>query len=134
MDARKVIFQETAIVAVGQLLCTCLMVGIFALLGKFDASVLLGGIAGMLLATGNFFFMALGADQAADKAVNQDVKGGQLLIRNSYMLRLAVLFTALFACAKSGIFHLFALALPLIFTRPIITIGSFLRKSGAESS
>lgn len=130
MDPKKIVFQETRIVALGEAVCTAAMIGIFALLGKYDTSVLLGGIAGAVIALGNFFFMAVGTSLAADKAEQQDVKGGQLLIRNSYMLRLAVLFVILFACAKSGIFHLFALVLPLVFVRPVLTIAEFFRKKG----
>ena len=33
-----------------------------------------------------------------------------------------VLFVLLFACGKSGLMNLFALVLPLVFTRPILTI------------
>ena len=130
MDSKKIVFQETKIVAIGVTICTGLMMAVFGLLGYFDTSVLLGGIVGALLATGNFFFMAVGTSLAADKAEQQDVKGGKLLIRNSYMLRLLVLFVLLFACAKSGLFNLFALVLPLIFVRPALTFAEFFRKKG----
>ncbi len=130
MDSKKIVFHETKIAAVGEVICTAVMLGIYALLGKFDTSVLLGGIVGAVLAVGNFFFMAVGTSLAADKALQQDVKGGQLLIRNSYMLRLVVLFVVLFACAKSGLFNLFALVLPLAFIRPALTIVEFFRKEG----
>lgn len=130
MDSKKIVFHETGIVALGVAVCTVLMIAVFALMGSYDTSVLLGGIAGTLLAVGNFFFMALGTSLAADKAEKQDVKGGQLLIRNSYMLRLAVLFVLLFACAKSGLFNLFALVLPLVFVRPSLTVAEFFRKKG----
>lgn len=130
MDSKKIVYQETGIVAIGVLICTAVMIGAFALLGKYDTSVLLGGIVGAILSIGNFFFMAVGTSLAADRAEKQDVKGGQALIRNSYMLRLAVLFVLLFACAKSGLFNLFALVLPLIFVRPSLTIAEFFRKKG----
>jgi len=132
MDSKKIVWQETGIVAAGVLLCTALMVGIFALLGKFDISVLLGGIVGALLSVGNFFFMAVGTSLAADKAENQDVNAGKLLVRNSYIIRLLVLAVLLFACAKSGVFNLFALVLPLIFVRPTLTIAEFFRKTGGK--
>ena len=130
MDSKKIVFHETAIAAVGEVICTAAMIGVFALLDSYDTSVLLGGIVGALLAIGNFFFMAIGTCLAADKAEQQDVKGGKLLIRNSYMIRLIVLFVILFACAKSGLFNLFALALPLVFIRPSLTVAEFFRKKG----
>ena len=130
MDSRKFVLHETAIVALGQLLCTGVMIGIFALLGKFSQPVWIGGIAGALLATANFFFMAIAASVASEKAVTQDVKGGQLIMRLSYMVRLAVLFILLFALVKSGVCNVLTAVLPLLFTRPILFVAEFFRKSG----
>lgn len=131
MDSRKIVFRETGIVAIGQAVCVAAMVGIYALLGLFDISVLLGGLAGGLIAVLNFLFMAIIASLAADKAEQQDVEGGQKLVKGSYPIRLIILALVLFACAKSGLFDILALVLPLAFVRPIITIAEFFRKKGA---
>ena len=130
MDSRKFVLRQTLLIAIGQAIGVGVMLGIFALLGRFDYTVVLGGLAGAVVAILNFFFMAVSLSLSADLAVQQDVKGGQLLIRNSYMLRLVVLFVVLFACAKSGLFNLFALVLPLTFIRPALTIVEFFRKEG----
>ena len=134
MESRKLLFRETAAVAAGQVLCTAVMMGVFALLGKFDTSVLLGGIAGALIATGNFFLMSLFVNLAADKAEAQDVAGGQKLIQLSYMGRMAGMFLVLALCAKSGRFHVLALVLPLIFTRPILTFAELFKKKGEKTA
>ena len=128
MDSRKAVFQETAVVLTGQAICVAAMFGVFALMGYFDTSVLLGGIAGAFLAVLNYFLMAVFTTMAADKAAHQDVKGGQSLISFSYIFRMALLFVLLFACGKSGAMNLFALVLPLVFTRPILTIAEFFKK------
>ena len=130
MDPRKIVLKETAVVAVGQIICVAVMYGVFALLGRFDSTVLLGGVVGALLAVGNFFFMAVSTSLAADKAVAQDVAGGQKLVRTSYILRLAVIFTILFVFVKSGLCQVLAAVLPLVFVRPTITVAEFFRKSG----
>ena len=130
MDPRKIVFQETAVVAVGEVICTAAMIGIFALMGYINTGVVLGAIVGMVLAIGNFLFMAIGASFAADKAQAQDVKGGQSLLQMSMLLRYAVLFIVLFACGRSGMFNLIALVLPLVFVRPTLTIAEFFRKPG----
>jgi hypothetical protein len=130
MDSRKFVLKETGIVALGQAVCIALLIGIFALLGKFDTAVWLGGIAGGVLAVANFFFMAISASVASEKAVAQDVKGGQLTMRLSYMVRLAVIFIILFALVKSGVCNVFTAVLPLAFTRPILFVAEFFRKSG----
>ena len=81
MDSRKIVYKETAVVAIGVAICVAIMLAVFALLGAFDRSVLLGGIIGGVLTIANFFFMAVGTALAADKAENQDVKGGKAVPR-----------------------------------------------------
>lgn len=130
MDSRKFILKETAIITLGQSLCVGVMMGVFALLEAFDRSVLLGGIAGGLLAVLNFLLMAIGTSIASDKAQNQDVKGGQATIQLSYFGRMILIAVVLFALVKSGLCNVIAAVLPLAFTRPILTIAEFFRKSG----
>lgn len=128
MESRRFVIKKTLLVLAGQALCVAIMLGIFALLGKLDASVLLGGIFGGLIATANFFFMAVGASIAADKAQAQNVKGGEATIRASYIGRLVVMAVVLFALVKSGLCNVFSAVLPLAFTRPILTLTEFFRK------
>lgn len=134
MDSRKIVFHETAVVAVGELICVALMLGVFALLGQFDGTVLLGGLVGGVLAVANFLFMAIGAMLAADRAQEQNVKGGKSTIQRSYILRLVLLFVLLFAFAKSGLCNVFALVIPLFFVRITITLAEFFRKKGEANS
>ena len=130
MDSRKIVYKETAVVAIGVAICVAIMLAVFALLGAFDRSVLLGGIIGGVLTVANFFFMAVGTALTADKAENQDVKGGKAVISSSYALRMVLLFVLMFACVKSGLCDVVALVLPLAFVRPVITIAEFFRKKG----
>lgn len=130
MDSRKYVLRQSGIILAGELLCSALMVGIFALLGKYDTAVLLGALFGSILATANFFFMAMGAMIAADKAEAQNVKGGQATIHTSYMLRMAGLFVIMFALIKANLCNAIALVLPLVFTRLILTVSEFFRKPG----
>lgn len=134
MDPRKYVLKETAIVAAGQILCIGVMFGVFALLKQFDATVLWGGLLGGAVAIANFLFMAIGASLAADRAEQQNVKGGKAMIQTSFLLRYALMALILFAGAKSGLCNLFALVLPLVFTRPILTVSEFFRKSGDSKS
>lgn len=134
MDIRKFILRQTGILAIGELICAGAMVGIFALLGSFDHTVIIGAAVGILLAIVNFFFMALSANAAADKAEQQNVKGGKATVKSSFLLRIAVIFVVLFAFAKSGVGNAFAMVLPLVFVRPIISVSEFFRKPGKEST
>lgn len=128
MDSRKIVFRETAVVAIGEVIGVAVMYAVFALLGYFDKPVLFGGMIGGGMAILNFLFMAIGASLAADKAEAQNVKGGKSLLQTSMLLRYVVLFVVLFACAKSGLFNTIALVVPLVFVRPTITVAEFFRK------
>ena len=130
LESRKIVLRETAIIAIGETICCAVMVGVFALLGRFAMDVLWGALAGLVLTVANFFVMAVGTSLAADKAENQDVNGGKNLIRSSMALRYVVLAVLLFALAKSGICNVFALVLPLAFVRPVLMFGEFFRKKG----
>ncbi len=134
MDTKKMVLRQTLAVLAGTALCSAVMDGVFALLGYFDMTVLLGSLVGTALAVGNFFVMALVADLAASKAQKQDVAGGQKLVALSYTLRLPVLFAAVILCGLSGWFQPLALVLPLIFVRPVLTVIELFRKKGGNGA
>lgn len=132
MDNHKFILSQFLTVLIGELILSALMVAVFAVLGYFDGSVVFGAVAGSVIATLNHLVLILGVIAASAKAEKQDVKGGQSLIQLSYMGRLIGLFLILVLCAKSGVFNLIALVIPLVFTRPILTISEYIHKKGGN--
>lgn len=120
-------------IAAGEAIMTALMIGVFALLGKFDRTVLFGGIAGGALAVLNFLVMAANLSNAADKAVQGDTKGGQAMATMSYAGRMVAIFVVLILLVKSGLCNVFASVIPLLFVRVIImVIESFRKKEGTN--
>ena len=135
MESRNYLIRQSLTVLAGELILSAVMILIFAVLGYYDSSVLLGGIAGALIATLNHIVLVAGVMIASKKAENQDIKGGQSVIQLSYMGRLLALFLILVVCAKSEVFHLLALVIPLLFTRPILTVTDhFIQKKGGSNS
>lgn len=132
MESRKIVYRETGTIAAGEAVCTAIMLAVFALIHRFDRTVLLGGVIGAALTVANFFLMAVSASLAADKAVAQNVKGGAALVKGSYALRIFAIFLILFACVKSGLCNAVASVLPLAFVRPVITVSEFFRKPGEK--
>ena len=130
MDLKTDVLRPTGLIALGQLIGCGAMVAVFAVTGYYQNSVLWGSLCGAALACANFFFMSFFACKASDKAAAQDVAGGQKLIHLSYMGRMAALLLALVLLAKSGFCHVLALALPLAFNRPILTVYELLSKKG----
>lgn len=135
MENRKYVCSQILTVFSGVLVCAALMVAVFALLGYYDRNVLFGALAGTLIATVNHGALILGVMIASDKAERQDVKGGQMVITMSYTGRLAGLFLLLVLCAKSGYCNPLALVIPLVFTRPVLTIAEYInnKKGGTNS-
>lgn len=132
MDIRKFILRHSLILFLGELVGVGAMVGIYALLGQLNWTVPVGGAIGMVLAVGNFFFMALSANSAADKAQRQDVKAGKAAIKSSFLFRLLVMFALLFVFAKAGVADPIAMVVPLFLVRPIISVAAFFSKPGKE--
>jgi cobalamin synthase len=128
MDSRQIVLKETGRIAIGELVCVAVMLGVFALLNRLDSSVWLGAAAGTVLAVGNFFFMAVTTGMAVDRAKEDDAKTGKRLVQTSQTVRLLVLAVLLFALGKSGLCNVLSLLLPLAFVRPAMMVMEFFRK------
>ena len=129
MDSRKIVFKETAIVAVGELICSAIMVAVFAALGKFALNVLWGALVGSLIIIANYFVMAVTVSLAADKAEKGEAKKAQLSIQLSGTVRLVLMGLTLVLGIKLGA-NVIALVLPLLFARPVLMLAEFFRKKG----
>ena len=130
MDVRKFVLKETRIITIGVCIGVAAMWGMYALLGYFDRTVLIGGIVGAILAVLNFFAMALSANMAADRALNQDVKGGKKMMQSFMMTRMLAIFVVLVVLAKSGLCNPLSMVVPFVMVRPTITVAEFFRKAG----
>ena len=129
MDSRKVVLNETGVVALGELVLCAIMVGVFAALGYFDMSVLWGAVVGALVIVCNYFFMAITVSVASEKAAQGDAKAAQNMIQLSSAVRLLLMGGAVFLAIKLGC-NVFATLLPLAFVRPILLVTGFFRKKG----
>ena len=129
MDSRRIVLKETAIVAVGEAVCCAIMVGLFAAFGHFQLKVLFSAIAGFALATTNYFLMAMVVSIATDKAQQGQVQQAKKMVQISSVARLFLL--ALFIIAGYYLkANLLALALPMLFQRPVLLVAEFFRKKG----
>lgn len=129
MDHRKTVLKETLAVAVGELVCSALMVGVFAALGYFQMNVLWGALAGSVVMIANYFFMAITVNLAADRAEKGEVTQAKKMVQLSSTVRLIVMGVALVVGIKLGA-NVIALALPLAFLRPVLMVTEFFRKKG----
>lgn len=129
MDSRRIVFRETAIVALGVTVCSVIMVAVFAAFGQWNASVIWGAAAGTVLTVLNYFLMSVVVTVAADRAQQGEVKEAKNMVQLSSVVRLGLLAVLLIAGHFAGA-NLLAMALPLLFQRPVLMLAEFFRKKG----
>lgn len=111
--------HETKHIAIGEAVMCIIMVIVFALIGKFDYTVLLGSLLGGGFAVLNFFMMAM----AVQKSVHRDLpEEAKLVIQNSYTRRLLLLVAVAIIGIKLPYFHWVAVLVPMVFPRITIAV------------
>ena len=99
--------------AATELVCSGLMVGVFALLGKYTPQVAVGAIVGSVLAVANFAVLSIG--ETFDREGNP--AGAKLAVQLSSSVRLLVIAAVIFVLLKAGVGEPVSMILPLLFTR-----------------
>ena len=129
MDPKRMVLKETLAVIVGELVCSALMVSVFAALGYFRINILWSALAGSLVMTANYFFMAITVNLAADRAEKGEIQQAKKMVQLSSTVRLVALGVAMAIGIKLGA-NVIALVLPLAFLRPVLLVTEFFRKKG----
>lgn len=121
-------YRELAVVTVGELLVFGLLCGAYALLGKLDAKVLLGGAVGAVTAILNYFLMAVGVWAAAARAEAGDAARAKRAVTLSMLVRFLLMIAILVIGAKSGCCNVIAMVIPLVVFRLLIFAAEFFRR------
>lgn len=150
MKIQPAIRQETLRMAIGVAILTVLMVGVFLIIGMFDATVLAGAVIGGAFAVLNFFLMAMSVQKAAelmngvqlppeevgedgetvDKPLSPEATKARQKMQLSYTGRM--LLTVVFAIIALLVpaIHPVAALIPLLFPRIVIMIQGLVQKNG----
>ncbi len=128
MNDKQQTYRELLIIALGELICLGLLYVGFALLGKLEGKVLLGGAVGALTAILNYFLMAVGVFAAADRARAGDPAKGKRILNLSMLGRYLLMIVILIIGAKSGYCDVIAMVIPLALFRVLIYVGEFFRR------
>lgn len=123
------IARQNLRLGLAMLACVLVMLAVYALLGALTLRVVLGAVAGLILAVGNFFFLSVTVSNALERAArDEDPRRAQLSIQMSgtvRLLALAVIYVLLF---RAGVCDPVAALLPLIFAQIAIKFVEFFRK------
>ena len=131
MDSRKIVLRETAAIAVGELVCSALMLCVYAALGCFKLVVLWSALGGCGIMTLNHFFMSVTVCLAADRAERGEVDAAKKSVQLSSTVRLVCMGLALFIGIRLGA-EVIALVLPLALARPILMVTELFGKKGED--
>lgn len=123
-------FRDILPVMLGELLLTGIMLGVYALIGRFSAKVLWGALLGAGVVLLNFSVMIF-ALLKAEKRGNPEK--GQLYVRATYALRMLLLAAVLILALKTKVFDPLATALPLCFQPIAVWLYELFRKKGENA-
>ena len=142
--------QETLRMALGVGILTVLMVGVFLIIGMFDATVLTGSVLGGAFAVLNFFLMALSVQQAAalmngvhlppeevgengevvEKPLSPEAVRAKQKMQLSYTGRMLMTVAFGIVVLLVPTIHPVAALIPLLFPRIVIMIQGLVQKNG----
>ena len=104
--------------AATELVCSGLMVGVFALLGQYTPQVAVGAIVGSVLAVANFAVLSIGVEKSVEVFDREgNPAGAKLAVQLSSSVRLLVMAAVIFVLLKAGVGEPVSMILPLLFTR-----------------
>ena len=122
---KKALIRSQIPLVLTELALVGIMLGVYAVIGKFALGVWLGAVIGTVVSLLNHGVMILSLLKA-EKA--DDPAKGQLQVRGTYILRMILLLAVLIFALKSGYFNVLATLLPLAFMRIAIFVSELFTK------
>ena len=128
MQKHRDILHQVTRLTIAMIICVGIMLGIYALLGIFTRSVLVGAVVGLLLSIGNFVSLSITVSNALDRAArDNDPQRAQLSIQTSSVIRLLVLAAIYILLFRAKLCDPIAALLPLLLTQGVLKLVEFFR-------
>ena len=122
----RTVLKETTFIAAFTLIFSAIMQSVFLIIGKWDYTVLLGNLLGIVAAVGNFLLMGI----TVQNALGKEEKDAKNLMKFSQSMRLLLLFVFALAGYLIPVFNTVAVIVPFLFPRIAVTIrGLFIKKN-----
>ncbi len=131
MKLQEAAKRETLHIAVGTLAFSGVMNGVFALMGRWDLTVLWGTLLGGGFAVLNFILLALSVQKLAAET---DEKKGRAWMQTSYQMRMLATVVVGIIGVSAPCFHWVAVLIPLLFPRITILAMQLLGMYKPEKS
>lgn len=128
MQKHRDILHQVMRLTIAMIICVGIMLGIYALLGIFTRSVLVGAVVGLLLSIGNFVSLSITVSNALDRAArDNDPQRAQLSIQTSSVIRLLVLAAIYILLFRAKLCDPIAALLPLLLAQGVLKLVEFFR-------
>lgn len=112
--------KETGYIFVFSLLCSMLLQAVFLIIGKWDHTVLLGNLLGLIASVGNFLLLGI----TVQKALGKEQKDAKEYMKLSQRLRTLLLFAVALVGYLVSVFNVVSLVIPYLFPRLAIALRS----------
>ncbi len=110
--------HEIKKIAIGSLVCTLIVIAVFAVIGRFDYTVLIGGAVGFFAAFLNFYCMSVSVVRALETG---DEVAAKLKLRSSYITRTIGLVIVIAASIAVDFINFVPVLLSVFYPRITIT-------------
>ena len=136
MKLQKAVVDETRRIAIGSAIGTLIMLAVFAAIGRFDSTVVLGALLGYVTAVLNFFLLSVTVQQAAGDIQGDEeerVSRGKRLMRTSYSMRRLLQGVVIVVALLVPYFNWVATVIPLVLPQlSIVARQLFSRHKSSE--
>ena len=145
MQKKNMPTSEILLLAVGELIVSLIVTGVYLLLDRFSYAVISGCLLGSAVTVFNFVFLSISVNRAIDKALAGRKEGEmteeeaqafaaenqaavQRAAQGSYLLR-QILMLGVLVCAflLDGWFDVIATLVPLLMFRPLLTVCGLMK-------
>jgi hypothetical protein len=145
MQKKNMPTSEILLLAVGELIVSLIVTGVYLLLDRFSYAVISGCLLGSAVTVFNFVFLSVSVNRAIDKALAGRKEGEmteeeaqafaaenqaavQRAAQGSYLLR-QILMLGVLVCAflLDGWFDVIATLVPLLMFRPLLTVCGLIK-------
>ena len=110
--------KETTYILAITVILSVFMQSVFLIAGKWDYTVLLGNMLGIIAAVGNFFVMGINIQNA----LGREEKEAKNLIKLSQTLRMLALFVIAVIGYLVPVFNIVAVIIPYLFPRIAVSL------------
>jgi len=116
---QETVRRETKRIAIGQAILLVLMLIVYAVMGKFSLSILLGGLIGSAYAVFNFFQLGMTVQKVAQMQA-ENVELARMQMKSSYNIRMIGMLLVSVICFALPFVDGLAAIIPFIFPRMTI--------------